>query len=74
MIGGYLMSNLSRNLVHLRWMLKIIDFRIAGEFSLGSAVLATLWNHPSSYVGIPTDFEDIRLLLDQWSEAQVSIK
>ncbi|MBA0776244.1 hypothetical protein Gotri_011261, partial [Gossypium trilobum] len=43
MIGGYLMSNLSRNLVHLRWMLKIIDFRIAGEFSLGSAVLATLY-------------------------------
>ncbi|MFQ6640660.1 hypothetical protein Gotur_016482 [Gossypium turneri] len=40
MIGGYLMSNLSRNLVHM------------------------------SYVGIPTAFEDIQLLLDQWSEAQ----
>ncbi|KAH1056266.1 hypothetical protein J1N35_034331 [Gossypium stocksii] len=28
------------------------------------------WNHSASYVGIPTSLEDIRLLLDQWSEAQ----
>ncbi|KAK5818870.1 hypothetical protein PVK06_023818 [Gossypium arboreum] len=27
------------------------------------------WNHSTSYVGIPTAVEDIRLLLDQWSEA-----
>ncbi|MBA0789004.1 hypothetical protein Gotri_026289, partial [Gossypium trilobum] len=27
------------------------------------------WNHLASYVGIPTAFEDIRLLLDQRSEA-----
>ncbi|MBA0630493.1 hypothetical protein Godav_002587, partial [Gossypium davidsonii] len=33
MIGGYLMLDLSRNLVHLRWLLKLIDFRAAGEFS-----------------------------------------
>ncbi|MBA0627000.1 hypothetical protein Godav_004562, partial [Gossypium davidsonii] len=26
-IGGYLMPDLSRNLVHLRWLLKFIDFR-----------------------------------------------
>ncbi|MBA0619055.1 hypothetical protein Godav_028298, partial [Gossypium davidsonii] len=26
-------------------------------------------NHSASYVGIPTALEDIRLLLDQWSEA-----
>ncbi|MBA0634051.1 hypothetical protein Godav_029529 [Gossypium davidsonii] len=32
-IGGYLMSDLSRNLVHLRWLLKLVDFRAAGEFS-----------------------------------------
>ncbi|MBA0753245.1 hypothetical protein Gogos_020948 [Gossypium gossypioides] len=118
MIGGYLMSNLSRNLVHLRWLLKLVDFRTADEFSWGSVVLATLywemcgatlpnkakirgclsllqswarfcfpflrprvnqpytfslktrWNHPSSYVRIPTAFEDIRLLLDQRLEAQ----
>ncbi|MBA0726223.1 hypothetical protein Golax_002065, partial [Gossypium laxum] len=28
------------------------------------------WNHPTSYVGIPTALEDIRLLLDQRLEAQ----
>ncbi|MFQ6630943.1 hypothetical protein Gotur_009062, partial [Gossypium turneri] len=32
-IGGYLMSDLSRNLVYLRWLLKLVDFRVAGEFS-----------------------------------------
>ncbi|KAH1114201.1 hypothetical protein J1N35_007579 [Gossypium stocksii] len=32
--------------------------------------LITRWNHPASYVGIPTALEDIRLLLDQRSEAQ----
>ncbi|MBA0612744.1 hypothetical protein Godav_013315, partial [Gossypium davidsonii] len=30
------------------------------------------WNHLVSYVGIPTALKDIRLLLDQRSEAQVS--
>ncbi|MBA0620473.1 hypothetical protein Godav_006180, partial [Gossypium davidsonii] len=43
MIGGYFMSDLSRNLVHLRWLLKLVDFRAAGEFSWGSAMLATLY-------------------------------
>ncbi|MBA0729305.1 hypothetical protein Golax_023043 [Gossypium laxum] len=43
MIGGYLMSDLSQNLVHLRWLLKLVDFRAAGEFSWESAVLATLY-------------------------------
>ncbi|KAH1038553.1 hypothetical protein J1N35_040296 [Gossypium stocksii] len=28
------------------------------------------WNHSASYIGIPTSLEDIRLLLDQRSEAQ----
>ncbi|KAK5802646.1 hypothetical protein PVK06_030257 [Gossypium arboreum] len=42
-IGGYLMPDLSQNLVHLRWLLKLVDFRAAGEFSWGSAVLATLY-------------------------------
>ncbi|KAH1072655.1 hypothetical protein J1N35_024983 [Gossypium stocksii] len=32
--------------------------------------LITRWNHSASYVRIPTSLEDIRLLLDQWSEAQ----
>ncbi|MFQ6622590.1 hypothetical protein Gotur_001739 [Gossypium turneri] len=42
-IGGYLMPDLSRNLVHLRWLLKLVDFRAVGELSWGSAVLATLY-------------------------------
>ncbi|MFQ6671031.1 hypothetical protein Gotur_035708, partial [Gossypium turneri] len=42
-IGGYLMPDLSRDLVHLRWLLKLVDFRAAGELSWGSAVLATLY-------------------------------
>ncbi|KAG8472875.1 hypothetical protein CXB51_034838 [Gossypium anomalum] len=117
-IGGYLMPDLSRNLVHLRWLLKLVDFRAGGEFSWGSAVLATLyremcgatrpnkakiggclsllqswarfrfpflrpqvdhpytfplitrWNHSASYARLPTYLEDIRLLLEQRSEAQ----
>ncbi|MFQ6623014.1 hypothetical protein Gotur_002776 [Gossypium turneri] len=36
------MPDLSRNLVHLRWLLKLVDFRAVGELSWGSAVLATL--------------------------------
>ncbi|MBA0633696.1 hypothetical protein Godav_025632 [Gossypium davidsonii] len=43
MIEGYLMMELLRNLVHLRWLLKLVDFRAAVEFSWGSAVLATLY-------------------------------
>ncbi|KAH1031170.1 hypothetical protein J1N35_043344 [Gossypium stocksii] len=43
MIGGYLMPDLSRNLVHLRWLLKLVDFRAVGEFSRGFAVLTTLY-------------------------------
>ncbi|MFQ6665065.1 hypothetical protein Gotur_031929 [Gossypium turneri] len=35
--------------------------------------LITRWNHSTSYVGIPTALEDIRLLLDQLSEAQVPL-
>ncbi|KAH1108022.1 hypothetical protein J1N35_011790 [Gossypium stocksii] len=91
------MPDLSRNLIHLRWLLKLVDFKAVGEFSWGSAMLATLyreiceatrpnkakigdclsllqswarWNHFASYVGIPTSLKDIRLLLDQRSEAQ----
>ncbi|MBA0785304.1 hypothetical protein Gotri_025176 [Gossypium trilobum] len=74
MIGGYLMPDLPRNLVHLRWLLKLVDFRATGELSSGSTVLATLWNHSASYVRIPTAHEDIQLLLDQQLEAHVSIK
>ncbi|KAG8488602.1 hypothetical protein CXB51_016518 [Gossypium anomalum] len=118
-IGGYLIPDLSRNLVHLRWLLKLVDFRATGEFSWGSVVLATLyqemcgakrsnkakirallqsrarfrfpflrprvdhpytfplimrWNHSASYARLPTCLEDIRLLLEQRSEAQFQWK
>ncbi|MBA0624668.1 hypothetical protein Godav_009977 [Gossypium davidsonii] len=71
MIGGYLMSNLSRNVVHLRWLLKLVDFRIAGEFSWGSAVLATLYLEmcratPPNKAKI----EGCLLLLQSWSRFQ----
>ncbi|MBA0678156.1 hypothetical protein Goari_019516 [Gossypium aridum] len=42
-LGGYPMSDKSRNLVHLRWLLKLIYFRVAGELSWGSAMLSTLY-------------------------------
>ncbi|KAG8477465.1 hypothetical protein CXB51_031030 [Gossypium anomalum] len=91
-------GDLLRNLVHLRWLLKLVDFRAASEFSWGSATLATLyremcgatrpnkakiggclsllqswarWNHSASYARLATCLEDIRLLLEQRSEAQV---
>ncbi|KAG8485384.1 hypothetical protein CXB51_021344 [Gossypium anomalum] len=47
-IGGYLMTKLSRNLVHLRWLLKLVDFKAAGELSWGSAVLAKLYKEMCS--------------------------
>ncbi|KAG8472750.1 hypothetical protein CXB51_034645 [Gossypium anomalum] len=43
MIGCYLMPDLSRNLIHLRWLLKLVDFRVAGKLSWGSTVLAPLY-------------------------------
>ncbi|KAK5812929.1 hypothetical protein PVK06_028373 [Gossypium arboreum] len=42
-IGGYLISDLSRNLVHMRWLLKLVDFRAIDKLSWGSAVLVTLY-------------------------------
>ncbi|XP_012461348.1 serine/threonine-protein phosphatase 7 long form homolog [Gossypium raimondii] len=34
-IGGFLMPDLSRNLVHLMWLLKLVNFRAAGKLSWG---------------------------------------
>ncbi|MBA0876596.1 hypothetical protein Goshw_009152 [Gossypium schwendimanii] len=73
MTRGYLMPDLSRNLVHLRWLLKLVDFRamlpitttIMGLISLS---IFTSSSEPPMYisnhneVGIPTALEDIRLL------------
>ncbi|MFQ6625945.1 hypothetical protein Gotur_005671, partial [Gossypium turneri] len=62
-IGGLLMFDKSRNLIHLRWYLKVVDFREVGELSWG-------WNHGLSYVGLLDDLRDIQLLLDQQLEAE----
>ncbi|KAK5826202.1 serine/threonine-protein phosphatase 7 long form homolog [Gossypium arboreum] len=43
MIGGHLTLDLLRNLVHLRWLLKLVDFRAANELSWGFAMLAILY-------------------------------
>ncbi|KAG8483320.1 hypothetical protein CXB51_022553 [Gossypium anomalum] len=58
-----LMSNKLRNLVNLRWLLKLIDFR-------GVSELSWRWNHGPSYVGLPTKLQDIWLLLDQRSKVE----
>ncbi|KAH1115153.1 hypothetical protein J1N35_008531 [Gossypium stocksii] len=39
----YLMSDKSQNLIHLMWLLKLVDFKVAGELSWGSAMLSTLY-------------------------------
>ncbi|MBA0606659.1 hypothetical protein Godav_019092 [Gossypium davidsonii] len=36
----------------------------------GCLLLLQSWNHGSSYMGLPDDLEDIKLLLDQHSEAE----
>ncbi|MFQ6646274.1 hypothetical protein Gotur_018897 [Gossypium turneri] len=40
-VRGYLIPDLSRNLIHLRCLLKLVDFRVASELSWRSAMLAT---------------------------------
>ncbi|MBA0784705.1 hypothetical protein Gotri_024996 [Gossypium trilobum] len=64
MIGGYLMSDLSRNLIHLRWLLKLVDFRAAGEFSWGSVVLATLYRKMCG--ATPPNKAKIRVILNEF--------
>ncbi|MBA0709567.1 hypothetical protein Golax_024595 [Gossypium laxum] len=72
LIGGLLMLDKSRNLVHLRWLILLVGLREVGRFNWGSAVLATLyretWNNLARHSGIPTKLEDIRLALDQQTE------
>ncbi|KAK5833207.1 hypothetical protein PVK06_017024 [Gossypium arboreum] len=84
MIGGYLMLDLSRNLgdaIEQSQNRRLpITTAIMGTVSLSilrprvghpyTFPLITRWNHSASYVRIPTSLEDIRLLLDQPSEAE----
>ncbi|MFQ6622435.1 hypothetical protein Gotur_002053 [Gossypium turneri] len=73
MIGGYLMSDLSRNLIHLMWLLKLVDFRVASEFSWGSAMLATLYREMCGAT-TPTKakIRDCLLLLQSWARLHFS--
>ncbi|MFQ6647738.1 hypothetical protein Gotur_021561 [Gossypium turneri] len=77
MIEGYLMLDLLRNLVHLSQnrrlpitttIMGLVSFSIFTSSSEPPIFIPT--HNETSYVGIPTALEDIRLLLDQWSEAQ----
>ncbi|KAG8478811.1 hypothetical protein CXB51_028699 [Gossypium anomalum] len=80
-IGGILMRDKSQNLVHLRWLLKLVDFREVGQLIMGIVpsviftsssellIYISPRNKPS-YVGLPNELRDIRLLLDQRSEAE----
>ncbi|MFQ6649211.1 hypothetical protein Gotur_022569 [Gossypium turneri] len=77
MIEGYLMPDLSRNLVHLSQNRRLpITTTIMGSVSLSiftSSSESPIYiptHNEASYVGIPTALEDIRLLLDQLLEAQ----
>ncbi|MBA0872483.1 hypothetical protein Goshw_014804 [Gossypium schwendimanii] len=75
-IGGFLMPDKSRNLVRLKWLLKLVDFREAVELSWGQPCWrrctgrGVRWNHVSSYVRLPDELHDIRLLLDKRLEAE----
>ncbi|MBA0779590.1 hypothetical protein Gotri_003834 [Gossypium trilobum] len=64
MIRAYVTPDLLRNLIHLRWLLKLIDFRVAGEFSWGSTVLATLYRE--MYETTPPNKAKIRVILDEF--------
>ncbi|KAG8493101.1 hypothetical protein CXB51_010425 [Gossypium anomalum] len=68
-IRGYLMLDLSRNLVHLRWLLKLVDFRAARELSWGFAVVATLYQ--KMYGAAPPNkakIEGCLSLLQLWAQ------
>ncbi|KAK5842062.1 hypothetical protein PVK06_004390 [Gossypium arboreum] len=43
LIGGLLMADKFCNLVHLKWLLQLVNLREAGRLSWRSAVLATLY-------------------------------
>ncbi|MBA0786404.1 hypothetical protein Gotri_027220 [Gossypium trilobum] len=63
MIGGYLMSDLSRNLIHLMWLQKLVDFRAVGEFSWRSAMLATLYWETCKFEWTPYEDSAIRAII-----------
>ncbi|MBA0852271.1 hypothetical protein Goshw_003283 [Gossypium schwendimanii] len=60
MIGGYLMSDLSRNLVHLRWLLKLVSLSIFTSSSEPPIYIpyhnGTLYEDPTIRVVISDEF------------------
>ncbi|MBA0876177.1 hypothetical protein Goshw_014819 [Gossypium schwendimanii] len=59
-IEGYLMPDLSRNLVHLRWLLKLVDFRAAVMGTVSLSIFMSLSGPP---VYIPT-YNEVNFILD----------
>ncbi|MFQ6647928.1 hypothetical protein Gotur_021439 [Gossypium turneri] len=59
LIGGYLMPDTSRSCVHLRWLLKLVDFRAAGEFIMGtvSRFISTSSSGPPIYILTHNEFQ-----------------
>ncbi|XP_015943712.1 serine/threonine-protein phosphatase 7 long form homolog [Arachis duranensis] len=57
LIGGYLMTNKSNNLVHLHWLLLLWDFEECRAFFWGSAVLA--WTYQSLSLAAQRGVTDI---------------
>ncbi|KAK5825517.1 hypothetical protein PVK06_020359 [Gossypium arboreum] len=81
-IEGILMPDTSQNLVYLRWLLKLVNFKEAVMGVVSTAILhseanypytfpfVTRWNHGLSYAKLLKELRDLRLLLDQQSEAE----
>ncbi|KAK5771717.1 hypothetical protein PVK06_047957 [Gossypium arboreum] len=71
MIGGYLMLDLSRNRVHLRWLLKLVDFRAAVEMHQSDRILRQFgFRQPIPVEPEVLDDEhkvDLQLLNTDWS-------
>ncbi|KAH1055942.1 hypothetical protein J1N35_034007 [Gossypium stocksii] len=67
-IGGILLPDKSRSLVHLRWMLKLVNFKEVGELSWGYAVLATFYRE-MCWVAQPRKIKisGCMLLLQSWA-------
>ncbi|RYR18767.1 hypothetical protein Ahy_B03g063379 [Arachis hypogaea] len=57
LIGGYLLTDKSNNLVHVRWLLFFRDFAECRALGWGSAVLA--WTYQSLCLAAQRDVTDI---------------
>ncbi|RYR68579.1 hypothetical protein Ahy_A03g015064 [Arachis hypogaea] len=57
MIGGYLMTDKSNNLVHIRWLLLLTNFDRCRSLSWSSAVFS--WTYHSSYFAAHRATRDI---------------